>query len=151
VIIRRVRRDDISSFVEVYISAYRGLEEYAYTRRREIRHYFKWLFARDKEGFMVAEVTEPIAFVACDTNWISFFERKQVGEIHELFVMPDYRDKGVGKFLLEKALEYARERKRDLAELWVGEKNFKAIKFYQSFGFEESGKWGKWMRMIRKL
>ena len=151
-IIRKVLRSDASSFVDVYEKSYRGLEEYAYTRRRDVRNYFKWLHSRDSEGFMVAEIGgTAVGFVACDANWISIFEGVRVGEIHELFVLPEWRLKGIGSALLQKALEYAVKRGRGLAELWVGRTNYRARKFYQRFGFVESGEWGKWIRMIKRL
>ncbi len=148
--IRNVRREDIDAFVKVYEEAYRGLEEYAYTRRRDIRNYFKWLYSRDKDGFMIAEDGDKaVGFVACDTNWISIFERKKVGEIHEIFVLPEYRGRGIGTELMRLAIEYARKRGRNVAELWVGRKNYRARKFYERLGFREAGEWGKWIRMVK--
>ncbi len=149
--IRRVKREDIDDFVAVYTEAYRGLEEYAYTKRRDVKNYFKWLFSRDRDGFFVAVDDKAVGFVACDTNWISVFERQRVGEIHELFVLPEYRGRGVGSSLLEKAISYSMERGRKRAELWVGRTNFKARKFYLHHGFQEAGEWGKWIRMVRDL
>ncbi len=151
-IIRCVRKDDIDRFIEVYRKAYRGLEEYAYTRRKDIRNYFRWLYSRDSEGFMAAEVGDVIVgFVACDTNWVSAFDEKDVGEIHELFVLPEYRGRGYGSRLLLKAMDYAKERGKDYVELWVGRTNYNARRFYQKFGFRESGSWGKWVRMVREI
>ena len=149
--IRRVKREDIDDFVAVYTEAYRGLEEYAYTKRRDVKNYFKWLFSRDRDGFLGAVDDKAVGFVACDTNWISVFERQRVGEIHELFVLPEYRGRGVGSSLLEKAISYSMERGRKRAELWVGRTNFKARKFYLYHGFREAGEWGKWIRMVRDL
>ena len=151
-IIRRVRKEDIESFVEVYQKAYRGLEEYAYTRRRDIKYYFKWLYARDKDGFMVAEIDgKAVGFLACDTNWISIFEAKRIGEIHEIFVLPEYQKMGIGTSLMIKALIYIKSRGLNEAGLWVGEKNYKAIKFYKKFGFRDVGVWGRWIRMVKEL
>ncbi len=150
-IIRKVERDDIDSFVNVYEKSYEDLKEYAYRKRREIKNYFKWLYSRDKDGFLLVEDQEPIAFVACDANWYSFFERRKVGEVHELFVLPEYRNKGIGTKLLLVALDYAKNRGRRKAELWVGERNYRARRFYKKLGFEETGSWGKWIRMVRNL
>ncbi|MCS7130899.1 MAG: GNAT family N-acetyltransferase [Archaeoglobaceae archaeon] len=150
--IRRVCKEDLESFVKAYEESYRGLEIYAYRGRRLIKGYFKWLLARDAEGFMTAELDGKIVgFVACDTNWISLFELKKVGEIHEIFVLPNYRRMGVASKLLSSALSYAIEKGRDLAELWVGEANDGAKNFYVLKGFREAGKIGKWVRMIKEL
>lgn len=147
-----MRREDIQSFIVVYATSYRGLEEYAYRTKRDIRNYFNWLFRRDQQGFFVAEIdAKAVGFVACDTNWFSLFEFKKVGEIHEIFVLPEYRRRYVASTLLSSALEYALKRKRDLAELWVGEKNSIAKLFYEKNGFKGAEKIGKWIRMIKSL
>ncbi|MDK2876048.1 MAG: hypothetical protein PWQ22_458 [Archaeoglobaceae archaeon] len=150
--IRKVRREDAECFVNAYFKSYQGLEEYAYRSRKLVKGYFKWLFSRDNQGFMVAELNgKAVGFVACDTNWISIFELKRVGEIHEIFVLPEFRCMGIASKLLSSALSYAKDKGRDLAELWVGEKNEKAIKFYENRGFRVVGKLGKWVRMVKKL
>ena len=150
--IRNVVSKDIDSFVQIYKEAYKGLEEYAYTRTKDIKWYFRWLMSRDKDGFFVAEVNgKPVGFVGCDTNWISIFEKDVVGEIHEIFVHPDWQGKGIGKTLLLKALSYIKSKNRKLAGLWVGIKNEKAKQFYRKMGFIEVGTWGKWLRMIKRL
>ncbi len=150
--IRNVRREDIDAFVKVYEEAYKGLEEYAYTKRRDIRNYFKWLYSRDKDGFMIVEDDDrAVGFVACDTNWVSIFERKKVGEIHEIFVLPEYRGKGIGTELMRLAIKYAQKKGRNVAELWVGRKNYRARKFYVKLGFKEVGEWGKWIRMVKVI
>jgi len=150
--IRRAEVSDVEKFIEVYLRAYSGMEKYAYTRRRDVKNYFKWLLSRDSEGFMVAEVDGVVTgFVACDTNWFSIFERKKVGEIHELFVLPEYRGRGIGSKLLLLSVEYAAKKGRDVAELWVGKTNYRARRFYLSHGFEERGEWGKWIRMRKDL
>lgn len=150
--IREVRREDAEIFVEAYIESYRGLENYAYRRRRLAKGYFRWLLGRDSSGFMAAELDgRVVGFVACDTNWFSIFELKKVGEIHEIFVLPECRRRGVASRLLSSALLYAKGKGRDLAELYVGETNEVARKFYEKNGFAAVGKVGKWARMTRRL
>lgn len=150
--IRNVKSDDIVSFIEVYQKSYSGLEKYAYTRRKDIKHYFKWLYNRDSDGFLLAEINNRVVgFVACDANWISFINGKKIGEIHELFVLPQFRRKHIGTSLLIKAISYARKKGRKFAELWVGKENYVAIRFYKKFGFQESGSVGIWLRMTKEL
>jgi len=149
--IRRVMTSDLKSFVELYTLSYRGLEEYAYTQKKNIEEYFKWLLRRDSGGFLTVELEEPIAFVACDTNWFSGFESETVGEIHELFVHPSYRGRGIGRMLVEKVTDYAKEKKRGIMGLWVGVKNLPAKEFYRKLGFVETISSGKWTRMIKIL
>lgn len=149
--IRRVEPKDLEVFVKLYKLSYRGLEEYAYVGNKDIKDYFKWLLKRDPEGFLMAELGDPVAFIACDTNWFSPFECEVLGEIHEIFVHPNYRRMGIGSALLERAIEYAEDKRRDLIGLWVGVKNFSAKEFYKKKGFIESISFGKWTRMIKKI
>jgi len=151
VIIRRVRRDDIGSFVEIYREAYMGFEEYAYTTEREIRNYFKWLYERDRDGFIVAEIHEPVGFSACDTNWISPFERDRVAELHELFVRKEFQGKGIASRLLHESETYGIQAGRRIMGLWVGKKNDPAKRFYLKHGFSVSGELGKWIRMTKEI
>ncbi len=149
--IRNVTLKDIDAFIETYTKAYEELKDYKYTTRSDIKNYFKWLHKRDKEGFFVAEVDgKVVGFAAGDSKWVNS-EGERVLEIHEIFVIPEMRGKGVGTKLMERLLEYGKKRGLKLAELWVGEKNQRAIDFYRKLGFKEAGLWGKWLRMIKPL
>ncbi len=149
--IRKVKPEDERDFVDVYTSAYRGLEEYAYTRKKDVRWYFRWLRKRDSEGFFTYEIEKPVGFIACDSNWFSVYEDSEVCEIHEIVVHPMWQNRGIGKSLMVKAFEYAKSRGKSLIELWVGRKNFKAIGFYRKFDFEIAGFHGVWIRMRKDL
>ncbi len=150
-IIRKVKLDDIEKFTESYIKAYQEFSNYKYTTKGDIKNYFKWLYKRDKEGFIIAE--EDKIFIGCvagDSNWINY-EGEKVLEIHEIFVIPEYRKRGIGTLLLKEIISYGIEKKRKMAELWVGKTNYNAIKFYKNFGFKEAGELGKWLRMTKSL
>lgn len=121
--IRRAENGDIKDLVEVYLQGYKGLEEYSYTHSEDVQAYLNWLFRRDVAGIWVAEEDGKIVgFVASDGNWFSKREGKVVGAIHELVILPEYRNKGIGKALVEKVIEYFKSRGLDTAELWVGDK-----------------------------
>lgn len=149
--IRRVKPSDVNVFVQLYTASYKGLEEYAYIDEKDIRDYFRWLLKRDSEGFLVAELSEPVAFIACDTNWFSHFEGEILGEIHEIFVHPNYRGRRIGSLLVDRAVEYAKEKGRKTMGLWVGVNNFYAKEFYRKKGFIETVSIGKWTRMIERI
>ncbi len=149
--IRKVNPQDIEKFTEAYIKAYETFNDYKYRTRKEVKNYFKWLYKRDKDGFWVAEEKETFAgCVAGDAYWVNP-EGEKVLEIHEIFVIPEFRGRGIGTMLLEKILSYGIEQGKKLAELWVGKTNYSAIKFYKKFGFKEAGVWGKWLRMLKSL
>jgi diamine N-acetyltransferase len=60
-------------------------------------------------------------------------------EICSLYMLEDFIGKGVGKAMMMKCLDFAREHHHDTVWLGVYERNFRAIDFYRSFGFERCG------------
>lgn len=149
--IRKAKIDDLKAFVSIYKSAYQNMQEYAYRKERNIKYYFKWLFRRDREGLFVAEIDEkPVGFVACDAYWHSFFD-ESIGEIHEIVVAKEYKGRGIGKKLMEVAEEYLKSKGYKKIELWVGERNHTARKFYEKLGYKAGEKFGKWVRMMKNI
>jgi len=60
-------------------------------------------------------------------------------EIERVYVKRDFQGLGLGRVLIEKAIEVARERKRKFVWLGVWEKNANAIAFYGKMGFSRIG------------
>jgi ribosomal protein S18 acetylase RimI-like enzyme len=60
-------------------------------------------------------------------------------ELERIYVKRDFQGLGLGKALLGKAMEVARERKRTFVWLGVWEKNGNAIAFYKKMGFSRIG------------
>lgn len=56
-------------------------------------------------------------------------------EIQRIYVLEAYKHKGIGKQLMEKAIEVGKQKHRDYIWLGVWEKNLKAITFYERKGF----------------
>jgi ribosomal protein S18 acetylase RimI-like enzyme len=143
---------DIEEVAKLYLKSYKNLEEYSYTHEEDVKVYINWLLRRDVAGlFVVKDNDKIVGFMAIDGNWYSKKYNKVVGAIHEIFVDPDYFDKGVGSMLMEKAIEYFKQRNLDLIELWVGDKNEKAMKFYEKFGFRKDGQYNFWVRMVKDI
>ncbi len=150
--IERARREDLKDLTDIYLEGYRGLEEYSYTHPEDVKAYMDWLWRRDPEGIFVAKVEgRKVGFVAGDANWFSKRARRNVGAIHEIVVLPEFRGLGIGKALMTKVMEYFREKKLDTAELWVGDENFRALEFYRKLGFKEEGRYNYWVRMVKDL
>jgi ribosomal protein S18 acetylase RimI-like enzyme len=57
----------------------------------------------------------------------------------ELYVVPDRRGKGLGRALMEAAIELARERGADYMDLGTGEDDVAARALYESLGFDNRG------------
>lgn len=60
-------------------------------------------------------------------------------EIERIYVAKEFQGKGLGRALLDKAVDAANDRGKSYIWLGVWEKNDKAISFYQKNGFYEIG------------
>jgi GNAT superfamily N-acetyltransferase len=62
-----------------------------------------------------------------------------VGEVRSLFVSPSHWRAGVGRALMDAALDDLRERGHSTATVWSFSANDRANRFYESCGFEPDG------------
>ena len=84
--------------------------------------------------------------VEADTNVIGYLKINQGSaqtenkyehalEIERIYVLHSYHGKGIGKMMLDFAMESARSMKADVVWLGVWEHNLRAISFYRKHGF----------------
>lgn len=99
------------------------------------------LEAPGPERVFVAEAGEKgnLAGFCCCLLKHSFCYREPSGEITEFFVDPPWRRQGVGRALLECAIEFCRSQGVSELTLLTGEDNFTAQAFYKSLGFGPTG------------
>lgn len=69
-------------------------------------------------------------------NVMAWQDSEDTGTIEDLFVMPEWRNKGIARELLREACRYLKERGMSYAELSVLVDNETALNLYQSVGFE---------------
>ena len=67
------------------------------------------------------------------------FKENSGMEIERIYALKEFYGKGVGKILLDKALEVAKESRMEYIWLGVWEKNPRAIRFYEKNGFIQFG------------
>jgi GNAT superfamily N-acetyltransferase len=60
---------------------------------------------------------------------------REYGEVKRMYVRPDYRGLGLGKAMLHRLVEYARERQVSVLRLETGIYQPEAIGLYEGFGF----------------
>ncbi|WP_454191630.1 GNAT family N-acetyltransferase [Paenibacillus sp. Marseille-Q7038] len=60
-------------------------------------------------------------------------------EVERIYVRRKFHKQGLGKFLINKAIEIAREQNKEKMWLGVWEKNENAISFYKKMGFVQTG------------
>ena len=74
-------------------------------------------------------------------NGFCFFKKiDDFIEIYSIFVVPEYRNKGVAKNFLDCCLKYCKKNKLKKIILDVNEKNLNAIRFYKKHNFIFSGR-----------
>lgn len=64
---------------------------------------------------------------------------RQSLEIERIYIAKEFQGKGLGHYLMDRAIELANSRKKQYVWLGVWEKNKKAIRFYKTSGFYEIG------------
>jgi|Deesub1362B_J571_1020462.scaffolds.fasta_scaffold09757_1 GNAT superfamily N-acetyltransferase len=148
--IRRYRREeDFNAVLDLYMRAYRGMEEYGESSRKAAKRYIRWLERHcDEDTFVAVDGERIVGAVFVDRDWHSLWEGDVVVAIHEIFVDPDYYGRGIGHMLMRKAESLAPP--GSTIELWVGERNEKARRFYESLGYTRAGQWKVWIRMVKR-
>lgn len=147
----KLDQETLERLIEIYMRGYEGMREYGGEGESYAKRYLRWCWSKARDGFFVARADDEIAgFIVCDSDWYSKYEGRRVGAIHEFVVDKRYQGHGIGHKLMEKCLEYL-GRYSDRIELWVGEKNEGAIKFYEEYGFRRAGQSGIWVRMVKDL
>ena len=92
--IRHVRRENMQ--ISLNYTQIRNIKDTTGNMKR-----YKWLLQRDAEGFFIAEICDSAqssasAIELLPADWFSPFECCVVGEIHELFVVPEMCGRSVG-------------------------------------------------------
>lgn len=96
-------------------------------------------------------------FMACEADQLVGFARlrecdeaesllgENTVELHRIYVLTSAQGKSVGKLLMEASLTYAQEKEYEWIWLGVWERNFKAHRFYEAWGFERFSEHTFWM------
>ncbi|MFN8532870.1 MAG: GNAT family N-acetyltransferase [Dehalococcoidia bacterium] len=146
--------DDRKRLIDVYLSAYRHLSDYAYTGRHEVEDYLTWLFRGDKKGLFVARAGKQIvAWTSVHDSWRGWRgdQREAQGELQELVVAEEYQGQGLGRRLVTLAIRHVARADRRTLGLYVGEHNEPAKRLYSCYGFEVESQWSIWLRMHRPI
>jgi diamine N-acetyltransferase len=96
--------------------------------------------------YLASDETEVVGFLRLrQSNEVVSYLGENTIELQRLYVLTSAQGKSVGKLLMEKALDYASTNKFEWIWLGVWEKNYKAQKFYERWGFERFSEHTFWM------
>ena len=99
---------------------------------RKARHII-WDIEANPEGIFVAEEDgEPVGYVTTRPD-----HETKIGWIPNLAVLPEHRRKGIGKALMDRALDYLKEKGMEMAKIETLEQNEVGKRFYPKVGFVE--------------
>jgi len=103
------------------------------------RDWMEKILANDKETMLVAETSKGIV------GWIVFFSQNRIRLSHTgsfgMMIDKDFRDKGIGKLLIEGLLDWAESNPLiEKVSLGVFSTNERAIALYKKMGFIEEGR-----------
>ena len=92
----------------------------------------------NEQYIYVAEENEKIVgFITAEIFKKKAWYTVQLGSINNIFVLEEYRNKGIGKALMKTAIDALKEVGITNIQLDTYNKNSNAIKFYEGLGFEK--------------
>ena len=102
----------------------------------------EWIFDKNKAEviFALNEENKEVGFALFFHNFSTFLGKSGI-YLEDLYVTPEYRNKGYGKGLLKQLAKIAVERKCGRLEWWVLDWNKPSIDFYKSLGAIPMDEW----------
>lgn len=90
--------------------------------------------------FLAYEAETPVGYVRIrgSSNPPELYDKKAI-EVARIYAVQSSIGKGVGSVLMQKCIDIAIELNKEIIWLGVWEKNQRAIRFYQKWGFEKFG------------
>ncbi len=106
--------------------------------RKRWMNFAKKLLEQGRGRVKIAIVEgNPIGFIFYTWSSNPLETHKKFGKIYDLFVMKEYRNRGVGTALLKSAIEDLKTHGVEIICVEVLSKNINAISLYEKFGFRE--------------
>ena len=132
--------------VNLYQDAYRNCKnEYSETGYKSILNYLQEI--ENDNGFLAVYYQGNLLAFGIENIYGDFGEN---GEISEIVVSQQAKNKGVGKFLFKTILYSLEQRGCKEIFLEVGKQNYKALNFYKNIGFEITDQDDIWFTMEYK-
>ncbi|MBD3253115.1 GNAT family N-acetyltransferase [Candidatus Pacearchaeota archaeon] len=103
------------------------------------KNYFKNSINKDNSVALVAVDGKKVVgyLVGCLAESEDYRKISKIAEIDNMFVISEYRNKGVGSFLCEEFFNWVRSKGIRRAKVIVSAKNESAIAFYKKCGFSD--------------
>ena len=113
-------------------------------RWRKLRHIDADVEGQNAEGVFVYEVDgQVVGYITARVD-----RGSKIGWIPNLAVIPEHREEGLGKLLMQTALDYLRDQGMECAKIETLAQNPIGSHFYPSVGFEEVA---RQIRYVKRL
>jgi (aminoalkyl)phosphonate N-acetyltransferase len=101
---------------------------------------FRGIFNRNLKNpdchyFLAFDGAECVGYASVHAQWLLHHCGK-VGEIQEMFVITDYRSKGVGSLLMQELMKVAERENLKILEVTANKKRLDTHRFYERKGLE---------------
>ncbi len=140
VFVKQANTDDIPTIQN--IAAITWAATYHFLSEGQLSYMMEMMYSNESLQKQIQE--EHQFYLACETNheeisvlgFTSVCDEKKEGifKLHKLYVLPTAQKKGVGKLLIEKAVEYCKQNDATQLQLQVNRFNNAKI-FYKKMGF----------------
>lgn len=91
----------------------------------------------DCHYFLAFDAAKCVGYASVHAQWLLHHCGK-VGEIQEMFVIADYRSKGVGSLLVQEVMQVAERENFKILEVTANKKRLDTHRFYQRKGLEST-------------
>lgn len=141
--IRPATAQDVPALALVHHTAwqetYTGLIDQAYLDARTVERSAKNMEIAWPTLHVAVCDGRVVGFCGCGASRDEDLRQQNMGEIQGLYLLQAYQHLGLGRALMEVALEYLRSAGYKRAYLWVLDSNAQAIRFYEKAGFHPDG------------
>lgn len=118
--------EEIKKFIKIHSEVFRN-SSYTVEEINELK---------GRKGWKNISVIQGDDIIANIMLYVSEDCNKRIGWVEDLFVNHKWRNKGIGRLILSKALEYFKAIEVDESRLEVWSANERAIKLYNSLGYK---------------
>lgn len=128
--IRRIRLDDLDKVYELMNILYEGKLKYD-----RFKNIYKLKLKEENSYYIVAVEDDNVVGVLTSELQEKLHRERLQLFIEDLIVEESKRNNGIGKALIENAINYAKDNNCEVVELTSYKDNIKAHKFYENNGF----------------
>jgi ribosomal protein S18 acetylase RimI-like enzyme len=138
IVVRDLRKEDLAALTNLLDDLNNALKVKHQFNEKDINLIYSDLskYPEMYSNYVAIENDKVVGFLSM-VCYKTFLHKGGTALINELVVAESHRNKGIGKLLIEKAIQLAESRRMDEIEVGTEVSNVKAQNFYKHAGFNE--------------